>query len=313
MSSNPLPVIREVSGYAHPLYAASLAEWGAARRLPECGGWLIERDIPGQGLRDAMGGYPLFACRDWGSLGGDLEAIGPSLVSVALVADPFGPADVTVLQQCFDRVVAFKEHFVVDLGLPVGTAVSRHHRRYAQQALRQVTVDRLDDPPGFAAEWWHLYQALTARHGIRGIPAFSQTALARQLGVPGLVVLRAAHGAETLGATLWFRQGDIAYYHLGAYSEPGYRRRASFALFWTALEFFAAAGVRWLDLGGPAGARVGGAQDGLARFKQGWATGSRTAYFCGRVFDVDAYRRLSAATAGPPGDYFPTYRRGEFA
>jgi hypothetical protein len=257
-----------------------------------------------------MGSYPLFACRDWTALARDLEAIDRTLVSVALVADPFGPADVGTLRQCFDRVVAFKQHFVVDLARPVAAGISRHHRRNAQRALREVAVDWVPDPPGFAAEWWSLYQALTERHGIRGIPAFSRTALTEQLRVPGIAVLKASRGSETIGATLWYRQGDIAYYHLGAYAEAGYRLRASFALFWRAIESFATAGVQWLDLGGAAGTRSADADDGLARFKQGWATGTRTVYFCGRVFDTETYGRL---TGTGTDDYFPAYRADEFA
>ncbi|MFL5493748.1 MAG: GNAT family N-acetyltransferase [Gemmatimonadales bacterium] len=303
----------EPSGYAHPSYAASLAEFGTIRPLPESGGHLLERPIPGHPYRDAMGCYPLFACRDWTRLAGDLDAIGRTLVSVALVADPFGPSNPSVLERCFDRVVAFKQHFVVDLGRPMGTGVSSHHRRSAQRALRQVSVEWVDDPPGFAAEWCALYRVLTGRHGIRGLPAFSETALARQLAVPGIAVLRARRDSETLGATLWYRQGEFAYYHLGAYAEAGYHLRVSFALFWTAVESFAAAGLRWLDLGGAAGSQSGGADDGLARFKQGWATDSRTAYLCGRVFDPMAYQHLAAASGVPQTDYFPAYRMGEFA
>jgi hypothetical protein len=157
-----------------------------------------------------------------------------------------------------------------------------------------------------------LYRVLTRRHGIRGLPAFSETSLTQQLLVPGIAVLKASRGAETVGATLWYRDRDIAYYHLGAYADAGYRLRASFALFWTALEAFAAAGVRWVDLGGAAGVRSGASEvDGLARFKQGWATGTRMAYFCARVFDTEIYDRLTGPAARD--DYFPAYRRGEFA
>ena len=303
----------EASGYAHPAYVASLAEWGAARLLPRSGGWLLERPIAGQPLRDAMGPYPLFACRDWTALGDDLESIGRSLVSVALVADPFGPPDAEVLRRCFDRVVALKQHFVVDLGLPPGSGVDRHHRRSARLALREVRVDRVEDPPGFAPEWWELYQRLIDRHAIRGLPAFSRAALTLQLGVPGITVLRARREGETVGATLWYRQGDVIYYHLGAYTDAGYQTRASFALFWTALEWFTAAGARWLDLGGAAGAGRPADDDGLARFKRGWSTVERTAYFCGRVFDAEAYQRLTGGRDPSGAPYFPAYRAGEFA
>ena len=105
-------------------------------------------------------------------------------------------------------------------------------------------------------------------------------------------------------------QGDVAYYHLGAYAEEGYRGRASFALFSTAIEAFAAMKVRWLDLGGGVGTGATAADDGLTRFKRGWATSSRTVYLCGRVLAPEVYRRLTEPLA--PTGYFPAYRQGEF-
>ncbi len=53
-----------MTGYLHRHYALSLAQSGTARELPGGGGWILERRIPGFPYCDAMGGYPLFACRD---------------------------------------------------------------------------------------------------------------------------------------------------------------------------------------------------------------------------------------------------------
>jgi hypothetical protein len=304
-------MVRDASGYAHPGYADSLAEFGSPRLLSGCGGWLLERSIPGGPYRDAMGCYPLFACRDWSRLPEDLDALGQDLVSVVLVADPFGAGDDGLLRRCFDRVVPFKEHFVVDLTRPGPGSGSAHHRRYSKRALREVSVERVESPAEFAAEWTRLYRGLVERHHIRGIPALSPTALSRQLAMPGMVVWRAHRDGETVGATLWLQQGEVAYYHLGAYADAGYDSRASFALFWTAIESFAAMGLRWLDLGGGAGAGATATGDGLTRFKRGWATSSRVAHLCGRVLDPTAYRRLTETR--PPTEYFPAYRHGEFA
>jgi hypothetical protein len=298
----------EAGAYAHPAYAASLDEFGTPRPLAGCGGWLLERSIPGATYRDAMGCYPLFACRDWSRLPEDLNALGEDLVSVVVVADPFGAGD-EFLRRCFDRVIPFKEHFVVDLARPE-VSPSSHHRRYIRRALREHIVERVVAPTGFSEEWTRLYGNLIERHGIRGLPAFSPRALAQQLAVPGMVVWRARRDGETVGATLWLQHGDVAYYHLGAYADAGYRSRASFALFSTAIEAFAAMGVRWLDLGGGAGAGATEAEDGLTRFKRGWASGSRTVYLCGRVLAPTHYRRLTESL--PPTGYFPAYRQGEF-
>ena len=146
----------ETSGYAHPGYAASLEEVGSSRPLSGCGGWLLERPIAGTPHRDAMGCYPLFACRDWSRLPEDLDALRDELVSVVLVADPFGPGD-EVLHRCFDRVVPFKEHFVVDLARPVPGGPSGHHRRNSRRALREHIVERVERPTEFAGKWTTLF------------------------------------------------------------------------------------------------------------------------------------------------------------
>jgi lipid II:glycine glycyltransferase (peptidoglycan interpeptide bridge formation enzyme) len=72
----------------------------------------------------------------------------------------------------------------------------------------------------------------------------------------------------------------IAYYHLAAYSEAGYSLKASFALFWTCLEALAAEGIAWAALGSGAGTHS--VSEGLRRFKEGWSTEARPAYFCGQ-------------------------------
>jgi hypothetical protein len=52
---------------------------------------------------------------------------------------------------------------------------------------------------------------------------------------------------------------------------------------------------------------------GLAEFKKGWATGTRTAYFCGKVLDAKRYASLAKKYPNPPRDYFPAYRYGEYS
>ena len=64
---------KNITGYLHPLYAASFAEFGTPSELPECGGWILERKILGFPYRDAMGCYPLLACKDWAHLSEDVK------------------------------------------------------------------------------------------------------------------------------------------------------------------------------------------------------------------------------------------------
>ena len=103
------------SGYASVLYARSLAAFGEPRELTESGGWILERGIPGGGYRDGFGPYPLFTCRDWSGLSADFVRLGDRLVTVTVVADPFGPASETDLFRWFDVVIRMKSRFVVDL------------------------------------------------------------------------------------------------------------------------------------------------------------------------------------------------------
>lgn len=296
------------SGYAHPAYAAAVADSGSVRALPRAGGALITREIGTSGYRDAMGPYPLFACSDWSALPDELPTLSDELVSVAIVTDPFGGWTEDVLRRSFPEVLlAFKEHFVVRLGADPLGHVHPHHRRNIALARREVEVDAVGDLTAFAPEWQRLYRQLVARHHIRGAANFSDRSLAAQLAVPGMMALRARCRGETVGATLWYLDGEVVYYHLAAYSPEGYERRASFALFARALELFSGRGLAWASLGAGAGLAAD-PDDGLGRFKRGWSTGTRVAWFGGRVLRPDVYDRL----AGPsPGRWFPAYREGE--
>jgi hypothetical protein len=300
------------SGYQHADYAASFADIATPRRLERCGGWLLERDTPGLPLRDAMGCYPLFACMDWSGLRDDVDALAGAIVSLVLVADPFGGHDAAQLAACFDTVAEFKPHFVTDLNDAASRVLPRKHRRNLERARERIGVETCADPLAFLDEWVALYRGLEARHGITGVRAFPRECLRRQLAVPGLVMFRAVLDGATVGLHQWMVHGDVAYGHLGATSPAGDAYQASYALNWHAREHFRGR-VRWLDLG----AMPGAASDpghGLARFKRGFATGTRPAYLCTRVFDRGQYDALLAAAHAPAASrFFPAYRRGDYA
>jgi len=300
-----------MSGYLDQAYAESLSEFGTPRLLDQCRGWLLEREIPHSNERDAMGCYPLFACENWSGLKSDLQQLADELISVSLVTDPFGEFDVEYLRHCFPDVMKpFKQHFVCDLTQPLESFVHPHHLRNARKALRQVDVGHCIEPRELLDDWVNLYQTLIDRHSITGIAAFSRASFAGQLSVPGINVFRAKENGAAVGMLLWYEQGDRAYYHLGAYSERGYEVGASFALFDYALRHFCSRQLKWLNLG--AGAGTGNSDSGLTRFKQGWSNGTRTAYFCGRIFAREKYQQLVAEAKARPTSYFPAYRLGEF-
>jgi hypothetical protein len=300
----------ELTGYRHPAYAVSLREWGEPMMLPRSGGWLLAREVPGVSDRDAIGCYPIFTCRNWERLGEDMVALDESLVAVSLVTDPFGDFDPEMLRRAFpDRFIPFKEHFVADLSASRNTTISSHNRRNARRALRHFDVGVCTRPHDFLDDWIRLYQALIARHDIAGPQCFSRNIFACQFEVPGFTLLRAVYDGVTVGMAIWYEQGDVAYFHLSAFNATGYKwGGASYALLWTAWEWFAPR-VRWLALGAAAGTTA--QDDGLSRFKRGWATAKRTAYFCGRILDRKRYEAL-ACPRGKAG-YFPAYRTGEFA
>ena len=301
----------QTTGYLHELYAESLGFAGKPVSLGGSGGVLVKRNIPGTKLTDAMGSYPIFCCQDWTSLGEDLDTMGDRVVVVTLVTDPFGGYKVDQLHSWFPDICRpFKEHAVTDLGGDPHSFVSSHHRRNVKKALQQVEVEVCERPMDHVDEWNRLYAHLVVRHEIRGVAAFSDAAFRQQLQVPGLVMLRAHCGGETVGMILWYLQGDVGYYHLAAYSDRGYEARASFALFWRSIEHLASR-VRWLSLGANAGTVE--SADGLSRFKAGWATGTRMAWLCGRICNRDDYAALAAKTsasgvAGEAG-FFPVYRQ----
>jgi hypothetical protein len=110
---------------------------------------------------------------------------------------------------------------------------------------------------------------------------------------------------------LWYVHGDVAYGHLAAFNQLGYETRASYALKWHIIQYFTGK-VRWLDIGSGPGLEQKNQEDGLTKFKKGWATGTKDVYLCGRIFNRDKYFELMHAKNISDTTYFPAYRKGEF-
>jgi hypothetical protein len=299
------------AGYLHRAYAESFAGIATARELPCCGGWFLEREIPGTAFVDGMGCYPIFACRDWASLPRDLPALADRLVSLILVADPFGAFTEPGLRASFDLVRPYKQHYVTELDRLADRRLPTRHRRNTGRALRRLRIESCEQPLDLLGKWIELHDHLVARHRIAGISAFSHAALAAQLAVPGIRMFKALADDEIVGLHLWYVDGEVAYGHLGATSARGYELMASYALYWYAIEQFRGQ-VRWLDLGSSAGTPDDALGRGLREFKAGWSTGTKPTYLCGRIFQPDRYDLLVAARGIGPTTHFPAYRRGEF-
>jgi hypothetical protein len=292
-------------GYESREYAEALEEFGVLLELPRSGGTVLVRAIYGSTAQDAMGCYPLFACRDWNQVSADIENLTDRLVSFSCVTDPFADTTPAQLQAAFpDVCFAYKEHFVSDLSLPLSETVDSHHRRNIRKATARMEVFPAAPSSDLLQQWQALYDNLIARHGIIGIARFSSQSFARQFTVPGFTAFAATDGENILGMTLWYESNGVAYYHLGAYSDLGYELGASFAIFSAVLSHFQSSGVRWAALGAGAGTKA--VDSGLSRFKKGWSTGTRTAYFCGRILQPAVYESLSGASSAV--DFFPFYR-----
>lgn len=301
------------TGYLHPLYAESLREFGEPVQLLHCGGWILKREIPVTTSFDAMGCYPIFACRDWGRLGEDLRDLEDSLVSVALVTDPFGNFEPAKLKEWFDVAFHFKDHFICDLAADPNQFVSKHHRRYANKVLERARVEVVGDPVSYLDEWTELYAHLVKRHNLTGIKAFSKNAFRAQLSIPDLVMMRIVQGTTVLGALLWLIKGGVAYAHLMAQTDEGYAANAFYGLFWRSIEIFKGSAeyrVSFLHFGGGAGSSNGEA-DGMVFFKKGWSTGTRPAWFCGTILNKSKYDQLARTRSQTDQAYFPLYRNGE--
>lgn len=293
-----------VAGYLSEAYAHTFTDRGSPTVLQRSGGWVVLRPTPDDSEhRDAMGLYPLLACRNWDGLPEDLSELDEGVVSVVAVVDPLGAHTPKILAAAFpDLVRPFKRHFVVDRDRP-RPPLPTNHRRNLKRAARVLEVEIGATPAQASADWVRLYGALTHRHGIEGAANFSAAALESHLRVPGARIVRALRGEETVAMQVWFVHGATAYYHLGASNEQGYVHRASFALFEAAIRDLEP-GVRRLDLGGGPGAKDQG-DGGLVRFKRPWANEERTAMLCGRVAMPDVYARLAQ---GRPTTFFPAYR-----
>jgi len=288
------------NGYLHPAYATSLSEYGTPRHLPLSGTWVLVRRIEGTPYYDGRGLYPLTCCRDWSRLGEDMASL-EDLVSLVFVADPFGHSTTEDLL-FLDKYSPYKYHCYVDTKLPC--TPSEHHLRAAKRARERLDhVTYVPHPHCILDDWMRLYSNLIDHHNIEGIATFSESAFATQLRVPGIAAWVATLDQEIVSILLWYIQSPwVAYYHLGASSQKGYEVGASHALFQAAITSLNSH-VRYISLGGSSG--LSQKEDGLTRFKKGWAPITRTSYLCGKILRPDIYENLSKDTEG---EYFPLYR-----
>ena len=297
----------ELTGYLNPQYAESFIEFGTPLFLPNSGGWLLTRPIPGTSYRDAMGLYPLFACQDWSKMKKDIDHLQESgLISLVLVTDPFGAYDISLLEKTFPLAKKYKEHFIVDLQSPISDYLPRNHKYNIRKATQVLTVKQCDVTKSAIDEWVELYAHLTARHNIQGITQFSRNAFIKQFKVPGFVLFKAQYQEQTIGMLSWYIMNHHGYAHLCACNQLGYELGASFALIWHSIKYFSSK-VRWLDIGaGPDKPKDCG--QGLVQFKRGWSSKTLPVFLCGRIFDNEKYEQIVSIKNKQNKQFFPAYR-----
>lgn len=299
-----------IEGYLHPLYAQSFSEIGEPVFLPQAKGWLIKRHIPGSEYFDAMGPYPLFACENWDYLTEDLNNLRDELVSVSLVIGSFSDYSKEQYAKYFDIFYPYKDHYYLDTSVPFDQSISKWSRRDARRALKDVSVDLVTSPDIDLDQWVGLYDNLIKRHNIKGIRAFSRDSFAKQLSVPNTYFFRAWHNQDLVGGNLYYLQGDVAYGHLLALTDEGYRLGASHAIKWIAIQHLSKV-VRYINFGGSTGNKQGEIS-GLDRFKLGWTNASAKSYYCGKILDKQKYDQLVKQNSPGDGGWFPEYRFGDF-
>jgi len=206
-------------------------------------------------------------------------------------------------------MVHFKDHHVFDLSVPIEQVVSSKRRRLAKKAWDELELEFSEEPSRHLDEWCDLFDEFAARLGLKGIKALSRSAFEEQFGIPGVTMTLARHAGRLVAARVQCYDRDVVHAYLAAASPESYRLNAAAALYYAEIEIFRER-AKWINWGGDAGARPGHTR--LSSFKRGWSTGTRPAYFYGRVTDRQRYVALSAAVDSDTS-FFPAYRSGEFS
>jgi hypothetical protein len=290
--------------YARASYAAALAgaDGGRLLAVPEWTGHAILRPVPGADAVDAAGPYPRTPFGPRFDLRAGLDRLrAAGAVSAVIVPDPLSAPPQSTLTAAFEHCRPFKTHFIVDRAAG-GEWPSKHHRQTIRKARAAVQVSAVS-LGRTARDWSRLHAGLPERHAVGGAADFIPSSVAALADDPSFEAFAARIDGRIVAMAIWFAHDGVATYHLGASDEAGYAVGAGYALFDAAFEHFDFADR--FDLGGAAGVQLR-ADDGLARFKQGFANATATAYVCGSVLDAAACGQLSKGRAS--AGFFPAYR-----
>jgi len=292
-----------VHPYATQAYAQVLARPGLeAIDVPVWRSSVLRRPIAGSAGFDATGCYPVTIIEDDVDVLAGLDALREAgMLSLVLVTDPYIRPELAQLESAFDFVRPFKTHYIREGGM-AEAAYSKHHRNELARATAQV---RRIDLTEYLTDWCRLYDCLVSRRKIIGMAAFSGDSFRRLAELPGLVSFGAFVADELVGAHLWIVGNNRVHSHLAATDEVGLSSGASYALYDAAIRCFG--DVETIDFGGGAGLQDD-PDNGLSRFKRGFANRTGMAYLCGKILNPEQYETLCATTGTAGNTYFPAYR-----
>ena len=292
------------SPHAGAAYANVFRDMGRPLWVSAWGSHVLVRDIPGSERQDAVGCYPLAAFGDAPDLMGGLSFLkSEGMVSVGLVPDPLASPSAPALQAAYPVCIPFKTHYLVTQ--PSQAHYSKHHRYEIKRARTLVTTQEVPLAEHLPA-WNALYGHLTDRHGISGLSALSPDAFSRLTEVLGLRTVVAIADGEIVSMHLWIvdETRGAALSLLAASNAEGYARSAAYAVNDESIRLFS--DLQTINLGGAAGLSDD-VNDGLAKFKRGFANETVQTVFCGAVLDDEGFSELA-----PGGPFtvtpFPAYR-----
>ena len=289
--------------YATLAYANTLAHVG---RPLYVSGWqthVIVRDWKNQ-VSDVSGPYPITSMGIESDLSSGLEQLREAdLVSVTLVVDDLLGPSIKQIARVFTLVRPFKPHYLVDEAAGAYDP-SKHHRYEIRRAAKfgvDVQIVPLRD---ILDAWIALYDELISKRGIGGVPRFPPESFKLLAKCDGLTTVAAFVVGELVSCHLWIRYDRFVWSHLAASSALGYQSGAAYAICDHAIRRFAG---HIVDLGGAAGLEET-SNNGLARFKAGFANRTHPSYLCGAILDSKRYASLCAESNILTTNYFPAYR-----
>ena len=288
--------------YATLAYVQSVSQEGKTIIVPEWSSAVHSRPID-KDLKDVTGTYPIAVLASDADLEGGLYRLRRlGFVSVVLVLDDYHRPVITRLENAFDLVQPFKTHYVVDREVGEPTP-SRHHLYEIKRAFSFLKVEVFALRDHFE-QWLALYRNLTLRHRLSGTHDFPRSHHEFLAVMSGVTAVGAFVNGVLVAAHIWVEYDGRVHSHLAASSEKGYALGAAYAINYVSINLFSDAKI--INLGGVAG-HVNDSNNGLARFKKGFANATSQSYLCGKILYEEKYAQLSEASYGM-SDFFPAYR-----